>query len=384
MFFTDRLVHKLAKEQGGRRISIYLPTHRRGPDIEQDPIRLKNLIANARNRALEAGLEKREIQPILAPAEELMDDRDFWRHQDDGLALFLADGQIQTYHLSTMVPEFVYVGNRFSVRPLLSSTVSSGRFYVLALSQNRVCLLECTHSDANEVNLPNVPASLPDALGHDWEQKSLQFHTGAARVRGHQRAGQFHGQGSGSDTAGAEIEEFFREIDRGVARVLDSPTAPVVLACVEYLAPMFRSVCKHLNVFDEVVAGNPDHLSTHELHAAALQLIWAHLNAEKAKLCEDIAQSPGPEKIRIGIAGVLAALRESRVAGIVTATDHPIWGRFQDSNGRIEIHDHRQPGDDDLLDLAITRALSTGASVYGIERESVPGDDAVVAALLRY
>lgn len=41
-------------------VSIYLPTHRAMPDTQQDPIRLKNLLAEAEKRLIAAGLRSPE------------------------------------------------------------------------------------------------------------------------------------------------------------------------------------------------------------------------------------------------------------------------------------------------------------------------------------
>jgi hypothetical protein len=46
-------------------------------------------------------------------------------------------------------------------------------------------------------------------------------------------------------------------------------------------------------------------------------------------------------------------------------------------------HAERQPGDDDLLDLAVARAWRTGARVQAVAPDELP-DGGEAAALLRY
>jgi hypothetical protein len=70
-------------------LSIYFPTHIAGREIRQDPIRLKNLLSSAADR-LAATWRRPEIEDFLGPAESLVGDEEFWRHQQQGLAAFLA------------------------------------------------------------------------------------------------------------------------------------------------------------------------------------------------------------------------------------------------------------------------------------------------------
>lgn len=49
-------------------VSILLPTHVRGSEIRQDPLRLKNLTAEARDKLSAAGLEPSEIEAFVRPA----------------------------------------------------------------------------------------------------------------------------------------------------------------------------------------------------------------------------------------------------------------------------------------------------------------------------
>ncbi|MFM9068430.1 MAG: hypothetical protein ACKOUR_14030, partial [Planctomycetota bacterium] len=44
---------------------------------------------------------------------------------------------------------------------------------------------------------------------------------------------------------------------------------PLVLATVDFLAPLFRQVCDYPHLIDSFVTGAPDHLSPVELQARA-------------------------------------------------------------------------------------------------------------------
>lgn len=71
-------------------LSLFMPTHRAGRDTQQDPIRFKNLLQEAENRLRDFDLRTPEVQGLLEPARRRLDDSAFWRHQSDGLAVFLS------------------------------------------------------------------------------------------------------------------------------------------------------------------------------------------------------------------------------------------------------------------------------------------------------
>jgi len=111
-------LNRLIEPPAGPSVSLYLPTHRLGPEIQQDPIRLKNLIREAERRLLDLGLRSPEAAELLRPAWRLQSDGLFWRHQREGLAIFLSTEIEVHYRLPLGVEELVVVADRFHARPL--------------------------------------------------------------------------------------------------------------------------------------------------------------------------------------------------------------------------------------------------------------------------
>lgn len=126
-------------------VSIYMPTFRAGrADVQQNPVRLKNLLREAQERLEKIGLRRAEAHAYLGPAQSLLDDGTFWLDMSDGLVVFLSKDYFRYYRLPTEFTELVVVANRFHIKPLLPMLATDGRFYVLAISQNTVRLLQCT------------------------------------------------------------------------------------------------------------------------------------------------------------------------------------------------------------------------------------------------
>jgi len=108
----------LMEPREGWCVSIYQPTHRAGSEIQQDPIRFKNLLTEAEERLESTGMRSADARRMLEPAGKLLSDSMFWQHQGDSLAVFIADGFLEWYHLPVQVDEMAVVNRRFHLKPL--------------------------------------------------------------------------------------------------------------------------------------------------------------------------------------------------------------------------------------------------------------------------
>lgn len=367
-------------------VSLYLPTHRAGAETQQDPIRFKNLLREAEER-LDADGDGDEAGEVLEPARALLDDHPFWQHQSDGLAVFLAPGTRRLYRLPLGFEELVVVGERFHLAPLLPLLGGDGTFYVLALSQNRVRLFAATRHRVREVDLRDIPESLADALGYDWEQRSLQFHSSAPRGAGGQagggRAPIYHGHGTGTDDEKEEVARFLHLVDNGVRRLLRDPAAPVVVAAVDWVASLYRDLTKLANLVPEAIEGNPDAASAEELHRQALERVEPQFEQERERAAERYAEAAGTGRTGRDVREVVLAAADGRVDTLFVDPNAHCWGRFEHRARRVDVHAGRENGDEDLVDRAALEALLHGGAVYAVNAEAVPGGGEL-AALYRY
>jgi hypothetical protein len=75
------------------------------------------------------------------------------------------------YRLPFNFKEQVVVSDHFYLKPLLPFLATGGRFYILALSQNSIRLLEGTRFNIQELELPEmVPANLAEVLKYEEAQ----------------------------------------------------------------------------------------------------------------------------------------------------------------------------------------------------------------------
>ena len=373
-------IAELTDGRDGPCVTIYMPTHRSGRETRQGPIRLGNLLDDARAELVELGMRSPDADSFLSDAADLRDDEVFWQHQEDGLAVFVDAEDTRTYRLPSSFDEMVVVGEAFHVKPLWPVVSGEPPFFVLAMSRNAIRLLWGDRYRVGDVHLPEeIPTSLAEALWFYDPEKQLQHH--AADRAGRRRVvAEFHGHGVPEENDEAHLERYLRAVDGGV-RTLIGQDDLLLLAGVDELTARFRSVSQHPAIVDESIPGNPDETPRRELHDAALEVMAPLLTGDRAAdvnafhAAGDRAVSTIPDAVGAALAG--------RVASIFVPLDRRVWGEVAESGMEVEVHDERQPGDRDLLDLAGVATWSSGGTVHAVPTEEVPGDGPV-AALLRY
>jgi hypothetical protein len=378
-FSREELTDLLA-QRDGHHVSIFLPTVRAGAEVQQNAIRFKNLLREASTRLQERGVERPEAEELLAPARALLGDYDFWQHQEDGLAVFLAGDFLRTYRLPVAFRELAVVEDRFHLKSLFALFNEEGRFFILAVSQNDVRLLAADPREVHEVPLVDVPRSLEDALGHEVTQQALQIHLGARNTNRPRSARIFHGHGGGEEDVKEEIRKFLNAVDQGIRRHLpDDDRSPLVLAGVEYLLPIYRDVSDYPNVLSDGVHGNPDELRPEELHERAWPLVEKHLRGRREEDAERFGELAGTGRASSQLEEVVPAAMDGRVEILFVPRGVRQWGRFDPATRAVERHAEQNGGSEDLLDRATVHTFLNGGRVYSLPPGEVPGGGPVAA-----
>lgn len=355
--------------------SIYLPMQRKGPETRQNPLVLKSALKQVGDELENREMRRPDIEAYLKPAATLLDDSSFWQHQEDGLALFLDREGMHSYRLPESFEELVMVGESFHLKPLLPVLSAEQEFYVLALSHNQVRLLRGTRWQVSELELEDVPTSLAEALWYRDPEPRLHSH---ATSRG-ATALTFHGHGLGEESSDEELKQFFRQVDGGVRGLITDPRAPVVLAGVGYLHPIYRSI-SDLEVMDKGIEGNPDEIPAGTLHEKAWDIVSSRQQDHLAEAQEKVAGADDDYAART-VDAVVTAAAQGRIETLFVPARSQAWGRFDPETFEVVTGDGE--GAVDLYDVAAVRTWSTGGDVFVVEQDDIPGEGEI-AAVLRY
>src|ERR1700730_14239753 len=254
-------------------ISIYLPPSPLHDHARFHRIAFKDLAKEAFLQLKEAGLDKRKLAAIeeqLCPLAGIMEDNpddnkfryrkhaplekieEFWRAEANGLAVLATPEMVRSFGLPDRPKPLCEVADRFHLTPLIRAMTSPHDAFVLALAQESVRLIYVF------VNMPpiRVPvASLPANAEEATRRPSV-----------HVRAPRGHLQNLEGQKV--LIEKYVRRVDQALHGALAGQPRPLILAADEPLASMFRAVDSYPRLVDDVIAGNPHHVTDRELAGA--------------------------------------------------------------------------------------------------------------------
>jgi len=384
---SKKEIKSLLEKHEGLCVSVFLPTSIGGLESQQDELRLRHQIRDTENRLLLENLRSTEIEKLLEPLHALLEDGAFWLHTIDGLAIFRTAEMFHCYRLPYSFKEQVVVSDHFYLKPLLPFLATGGHFYILALSQNMIRLLEGTRFDIQELKLPEtVPANLVEALKYEEAENEVSFYSsssGALVGKGGRKAAIFYGQGVGHDDSKDHLLRYFQQIDKGLHEPFRDENAPLVLAGVEYLLPIYQQANTYPYLLRHGVPGNPDKLSSAALHAKAWEVVEPYFQQNQENTAAQYRENLGTAQTSNDIREIMPAAYYGQIGSLFVAIDQELWGHFDPANNTIHVHKEARFRDDDLLDEAVTQTILHGGSVYAVEQSKIPGETAL-AALFRY
>ena len=363
--------------QTGPCVSIYMPTHRRHPATQQDPIRFKNCLREA-ERLLADRHSPAEIHALLDPVAALPN-VEFWRHQADGLGVLRSPDVLEEFRVPLRVPELVVVAESFHVRPLIRSLNANVRYLLLALSQKGVRVFQGTADSLTHVEVHSLPDSLAEFTPRRRVRSALSAHV----VGGGGVVGRVIAAGGTEASVKADLVPYFRAVDRAVVRALRHERAPVILAGVEYYLPIYRDVTRLKRLASTSVQGSPDAMTPEELHARAWPIAATILRENEERALEKYRRAAAAGRSREHLEDIVREARRGRVRRLFVALGVRVWGTVDRTTGRIHRTDVQQGShDDDVLDDAAEAVFLHGGDVITVPRERMP-DGLEVAAELR-
>jgi hypothetical protein len=378
-------------------VSIFLPTFRAGGERQQNPIRLKNVVRDVAER-LEGdwGMRSPDADDLLEPIKRLVDDNSFWLHQQDGLILFRSADVFKSFQVPMQLNELAVVENRFHVKPLLPllSGDGDGHFYILSLSRKNIRLLSGSRFRIDEIDLDSkgIPNSFTEALG-ELERRPTQFQGGSSKTphrfsMGKKGTPTFAGHGTQEDDLGAELRNFFERFDDALARIDIDRRAPVVLAGVEYLLPIYRDAATTFqNICEDALTGNMEGEKAEDLHAAAWEIVEPHFLEDRRRSAGRFGDLKGSGRSSSNLAEILPAAHEGRVDTLFVARGVRVWGSYDVENRKMKPQSDQSArptnGNEDLLDLAAVQTYMNGGKIFVVDPQEVP-DSKQAAAIYRY
>jgi len=326
--------NKLAETHYPNCISIYIPTERAGESVDagEGQIHLKNSLKDVNKILVDKGLNSKERGDILDPVEMLLEDNQFWRNQSDGLAIYAHSEGMEYYTLPVQFRPQTYVSNHFYMLPVISYFNDDGKYYLLSLSAKQVRLYECKRDSIVEIEISDLaPDRIEDAVGYDFEEKTLQNRTG----QGSKGGAMYHGHGSGKDDQKTELEKYFRAIDEGIMKLIDNENTPLVLACVDEHYPIYQKVTNYKHLYSEHVSGNPDEIEELMLQEESWDLVEGLFRKTRDIKSVEIRNHLARKKASTDIREIIPATVDGRVDTLFIEEGKDLLGIYDQTKRTI-------------------------------------------------
>lgn len=363
-------------------LSLYQPTHRHGPDNQQDLIRFRNLL-----KIMESSLRQKYPEPetrhFLEPLEALELDREFWNQALDGLVVLSGAGIFRVFRLRRSVTELAVVANSFHLKPLRRFLQYVGRYQILGLSLTKIQLFEGDLGTLERIEpAQGVPQTITAALGAELTEPH-QTVASYGGVKGGSRPMR-HGQGGKKDEAEKDTKRFFRAVDRAVLEHHSRPSGlPLLLAALPEHHHLFRSISHNPFLMEEGLDANPFVLTTSELRERAWAILEPRYQTWLSSLLDEYSQALSRGLGSGDLEEVVKEAAAGRVSKLMIASDREIAGRIVGDTGTYELSDINEASSDDLLDDLGELVDKMGGQVLVMPAAQIPGKTGL-AATFRY
>ncbi len=369
------------------KISIFLPTDRVG-DGQAAKIHFKNQLSEVVDKLMDSEIQenpmsKNEALKYLADAYALLDNEEFWRHQSDGLAVFISEDMFEHYAMPIDFKAFNYVGGVFYLKPMLPAISKQGRFFILALSQNEVRFFEGEKHSISPVIIEDlVPESMAESMAAiDIEYPAtLQSHSG-----GSGNAPIFHGQGGEKDGKTDRIMDYFRMIDNGLMEMLHDENAPLIIAGVDYLIPMYKSISNYSNIVEPHISGNVENDDPVLLHEKAWSALAPIMKTDFNNQYEKFKESLPADKASVSVNDIAPAALNGKVETLFLDNSTSVfWGTYQEDTNTIIPQEKQNKTNACLINFAAIATYLQGGEVFTTSREEMPHVVSPLNAIYRY
>jgi hypothetical protein len=387
LMFTRSDLATLTADSTEPVVSIFLPTHPASSDGRQDPIRLKNLTARARDILVAAGHERGAAEALLEPATALVEDHPFWQETHEGLALFLSgDGTQHRFTVPIALDEDVQVGSRFHITPLLPLLENDGSFYVLTVTSDRVCLYGGTRFALEHLKGADLPASVIDSLGEtDYENPvnaspPSRPHTGSA---GNISNAQVYGD-SPREWRKTRLVEFANRVATALEKELGGSRSPVVLVANAELAGHLKDAY----TFAATIESNPEALNIVQLRDASYQSVQSVLDVARARALDryNTLVGRGDERATGSLRQIVNLALDGRVEALLVgegSTEAAGWTDYAEGSEDADPSAEPARSTSELLSAAIAATLLHGGEVHTVT-DPEGGEARSAGAVLRY
>jgi hypothetical protein len=344
-------------------VSVLTPTHRREPDNAQDPVRLRNVVAEAKKQ-LEAdpAVSRGRRSDVARQLDRALAEIDL-AHAEDGLVIFAAPGEHQVWSLARSVPERVVLSDTFLTRNLVSAQAAERRFWALSVSADRVTLWNGGTDRVTEARTGGFPLTRKFDNFDAERQEQIGDMPSTFRDEG--------------------VRHFLRDADIALSTVLREDPRRLYVTGEQAALSVLDELGSVTKAAVHVPHGGLAHGTPEAVRQALRPLMAAEARENTDAVARELVTARGRKAFAAGVDELWQNAREGRVALLAVEENYRVTVRDQGGGHLIPAESGTLDAREDIVDEIVEQCLETGADVRFVP-DGTLGDASGIAGVLRY
>ncbi len=349
-------------------ISIYLSTEAaREGNFHKLEIKYKNKLSEV-SKTLKKDWDYREaeIDELLEPAYELIDDINFWQHHEKGIAIFINESKFDYLRFNTKIKDQAKVSKHFYVIPLLFERLTNSQYYILALSKHSNKFFKADSNTITRLKEFEVDESLKDYVGYDGESRNSQHHSHNVSASNTV----FHGKGNVQPDEKQDLYKVLKKVDNSIQKAFKNEDTPLILYCDETLYHFYKEINSSNNLFDKFINGNPENINENDIQEKTWEVIEKNVNNKKQEIIDNFMELKGTSRTSLDIKLITRNAYYSRVDSLLINGNRELEGYFDQKKNKVYMIKNGKETYD-LYNYAAILTLQNGGEVF-VLKEDIP------------
>ncbi|MGC3002517.1 chemotaxis protein [Streptomyces sp. G35A] len=343
-------------------VSVLTPTHRREPLNAQDPVRLRNAVAEAKKQLeSDPAVTRDRRTEVSRQLDRALSEVDL-AHSEDGLVIFAAPGEHQVWSLARPVPERVVLSDTFLTRNLVSAQTAERPFWVLSVAADRVTLWSGGAGRVVEERAGGFPLT-----------RSVENFDPERVERVGDQPSAFRDE---------RTRRFLREADIAMSALLRDHPRPLYVTGQPVALSLLSEVGSVAKGAVHVQRGGLAHGTPEAVWQALRPVLEAEARRSAREVTRSLESARGRKEFAAGVDELWQSARDGRVRLLAVEENYRITVR--DAGDHLVIaEDGGLDAREDIVDEIVEQCLETGAEVRFVP-DGTLGDADGIAAVLRY
>lgn len=326
----------------------------------QDRILLKNQLKAAKDRILEDH-NKRDVAQILEYIEKAENDIHI-NINDKGLVIFIAEDYFNFVTLPFAVGNQVRISDHFATRTLIRAYNQVEHYYILAVSQSEVNLIECYND--NLIKVFETPFPIKNETFYEADRLKRSFASSTDKLS----------------------QAFFRVADEAFSPIFKANPLPIILAGPEEAMANFEEISDEKRLIIGKIRGNHDSLNgpeINELIEKAHKIISDYKVSKANESLNDLEEAASKGLIEYDLNNIYNFSKLGQVGELVVDEDYYQEAVFDEDDNMFVDCEKDGTACNDIVNLIIHIVKQNGGEIVYVPSFTIHSKHRI-AAILRW